>query len=258
MACWMLICTTTAWLFRPRQRLTPTALARALSCSRPARSPWGALRTNWGRYGNETQHQVTLTQPFYMQQTEVTQAQWETVMGSNPTYFSWRDCPTCPVETVSWYDVQDFITALNSRGEGTYSLPTEAQWEYAARAGSTTAFANGDITDINYPDPNLDAIGWYRGNNFDLSVTKPVAQKLPNAWGLYDMSGNVEEWVQDLYGSYPTTAVTDPTGPETGFYRVLRGGSWYNYARDCRSAYRDLDAPDVRYRSFGFRLLMQP
>ena len=257
MACWMLICTTTAWLFRPRQRLTPTALARALSCSRPARSPWGALRTNWGRYGNETQHQVTLTQPFYMQQTEVTQAQWETVMGSNPTYFSWRDCPTCPVETVSWYDVQDFITALNSRGEGTYSLPTEAQWEYAARAGSTTAFANGDITDIDYDDPNLDAIGWYCGNN-DPSVTKPVAQKLPNAWGLYDMSGNVEEWVQDLYGSYPTTAVTDPTGPETGFYRVLRGGSWYNYARDCRSAYRDLDAPDVRYRSFGFRLLMQP
>jgi len=208
-----------------------------------------------GRYSDETQHQVTLTQPFYMQTTEVTQAQWETLMGSNPSYFS--GCPTCPVEQVSWNDVQGFITKLNARGEGTYSLPTEAQWEYAARAGSTTAFYNGGITvtDCGY-DPNLNAIGWYCYNAG--SKTHSVGQKAPNSWGLYDMSGNVYEWCSDWYGSYPTTAVTDPTGPSSDSYRVIRGGSWYFNARSCRSAFRHSSSPDFRIIYIGFRLLRFP
>jgi formylglycine-generating enzyme required for sulfatase activity len=217
----------------------------------------GSPENELGRGSDETQHQVTLTRSFYMQTTEVAQAQWEAVMGNNPSYFS--ECGgNCPVEQVSWNDVQDFITALNSRGEGNYRLPTEAEWEYAARAGSTTAFANGDITDTVCNDPNPDVMGWYCGNN-DPYGTKPVAHKLPNAWGLYDMHGNVWEWVQDCYGSYPTTAVTDPTSSETGWARVRRGGSWVSYAQSCRSAARGHHGPpDFRLSSIGFRLLRQP
>lgn len=143
------------------------------------------------RDSDETQHQVTLTNSYYMQTTEVTQGQWKAVMGSNPSWFS--DCgDDCPVEEVSWDDVQEFITELNKLGQGTYRLPTEAEWESAARAGSMTAFANGDITETGSGyDPNLDAMGWYSCNSD--SKTHPVAQKQPNAWGLYDMHGNVWE-----------------------------------------------------------------
>jgi len=209
-----------------------------------------------GRNSDEgPQHQVTLTQPFYMQITEVTQEQWEAVMGSNPSFFT--ECPTCPVETVSWDDVQNYIVQMNLRGEGTYSLPTEAQREYAARAGSTTAFANGGITETGCGyDPNLDAIGWYCYNSGD--KTHPVAQKTPNAWGLYDMSGNVWEWCQDWYGGYSSSAETDPTGPSLGSNRVRRGGRWTGCARRCRSASRCSSAPDARHNYIGFRLLRQP
>ena len=208
-----------------------------------------------GRFSNEgPQHQVTLTQPFYMQTTEVTQAQWEKVMGSNPSYFP--GCPTCPVEQVSWNDVQSYITQMNLRGEGTYSLPTEAQWEYAYRAGSTTAFYNGAITEPKGNDPNLDAIGWYYYNS-DMK-THCVAQKTPNVWGLYDMSGNVNEWCQDWYGSYGSAPVSDPTGPVSGSYRVIRGGSWLTDARYCRAADRYNNYPDYGLNNLGFRLVLSP
>jgi formylglycine-generating enzyme required for sulfatase activity len=200
------------------------------------------------------QHEVTLTQSFYMQTTEVTQAQWEAVMGSNPSYFD--DCPTCPVELVSWNDVQEFIIAMNARGEGTYGLPTEAQWEYAARAGSTTAFYNGAITELNCGyDPNLDVIGWYCYNSG--SKTHPVAGKAPNAWGLYDMSGNVWEWCSDWYASdyYSISPTDNPQGPSSGSDRVFRGGSWFHYAQYCRSANRN-DTPDRRSYYLGFRLVL--
>jgi len=207
-----------------------------------------------GRYSDEgPQHQVTLTQPFYMQTTEVTQAQWEAVMGSNPSYFT--GCASCPVEYVSWNDVQIFITEMNKRGEGTYSLPTEAQWEYAARAGSSTAFYNGGISvTVSGYDPNLDAIGWYNYNSGGRHQL--VAHKAPNSWGLYDMSGNVYEWCQDWYGAYPSGAVTDPTGPSTGSCRVFRGGSWFSNAGYCRSAARYLNTPDIRNYIMGFRLVL--
>lgn len=208
-----------------------------------------------GRLDDETQHEVTLTQSFYMQSTEVTQSQWEAVMGSNPS--NNIGCSDCPVDNVSWDDVQTFITELNTWGEGTYRLPTESEWEYAARAGTTTAFANGDITeaDCGY-DPNLDIIGWYCNNSSD--TTHPVARKDPNAWGLYDMHGNVYEWCQDWYGTYPSSSVTDPTGPTSGSARVRRGGSWNLNARECRSASRlSFEHPDRDY-SLGFRLLRNP
>ena len=205
------------------------------------------------------QHIVTLTQPFYMMTTEVTQAQWEAVMGSNPSYFS--GCPTCPVEQVSWDDVQKFIAEMNKRGEGTYGLPTEAQWEYAARAGSTTAFYNGGITETGGGyDQNLDAIGWYTYNATSYE-TNPVAQKEPNAWGLYDMSGNVFEWCRDFYDFfyyYSSSSMTDPTGPSSGFNRVYRGGHWSAVAEECRNASRGGDgSPDIRSSRAGFRLLRQ-
>ena len=210
-----------------------------------------------GRDSDETQHQVTLTQDFYMMTTEVTQTQWEAVMGSNPSYYD--SCGgDCPVETVSWNDIQDFIAALNAMDGRIYRLPTEAEWEYAARAGTTTAFYNGRITETGCTplDPNLDAIGWYCGNAD--STTHPVAQKQPNAWGLYDMSGNVYEWCQDWHGPYPTGAVMNPTGPADGSYRVLRGGGWRDFARNCRSADRNRFNPSDRHFNHGFRLAVSP
>jgi len=210
------------------------------------------------RDADENQHQVTLTQSFYLQTTEVTQGQWRAVMRSNPSYFS--NCGNnCPVETVSWNDVQSFIAVMNRRGEGTYGLPTEAEWEYAARAGSNSAFYNGGITyidDCAPVDPNLNLIGWYCGNSHD--KTHPVAQKQPNAWGLYDMIGNVWEWCADWYGTYPSKSVTDPTGPSSGPNHVVRGGGWYYSAQRCRSANRYMRSPGDRNVNYGFRLVKMP
>jgi formylglycine-generating enzyme required for sulfatase activity len=211
-----------------------------------------------GRDNDEKQHRVTLTQGFYMQTTEVTQGQWKTVMGSNLNRAeSFKNCGNdCPVENVDWNDTQQFIRKLNQReGSGTYRLPTEAEWEYAARAGSTTAFANGDISGTGKKcsyDSNLDAMGWYCDNSN--KKTHPIAQKSPNAWGLYDMHGNVWEWCQDWYGGYPSSSVTDPTGPSSGFKRVRRGGSYAWIAGYCRSACRDDFPPSFNNPELGFRL----
>ena len=186
---------------------------------------------------------VRISRGFYLGKYEVTQGQWEAVMGTNPSHFS--NCGgNCPVEGVSWHDVQGFIGMLNAKdGKPRYRLPTEAEWEYAARAGT-----RGDRYG------NVDAIAWYDGNSG--ARTHPVGRKAPNAFGLYDMLGNVWEWVEDWYGDYPGGAMTDPTGPSTGgSYRVYRGGCWYDDARDCRSAYRYWDSPGIRIHGLGFRLL---
>jgi formylglycine-generating enzyme required for sulfatase activity len=209
------------------------------------------------RDDDETQHEVTLTQDFYMMTTEVTQGQWEAVMGmgSNPSHFD--SCgDDCPVEQVSWDEAQSFINALNDLEDSpvTYSLPTEAQWEYAARAGTKTAFHTGSNPSDCIIDANLAEIGWYDYNSSD--QTKPVASKQPNAWGLYDMSGNVNEWCQDWYDdTYPVGPVTDPTGPDSGSYRVYRGGSYYEKAEECRSANRSNGDQDIESKQIGFRLL---
>jgi len=194
-----------------------------------------------GRETNETQHTVTISEPFYMQTTEVTQGQWNAVMGNNPSMHS--SCgEDCPVEKVSWDNAQAFILKLNElEGDNRYSLPTEAQWEYAARAGSTTALPNGSMNATVFPsgcssDSKLNEMGWYCGNAN--STTHQVAQKQKNAWGLYDVHGNVWEWCLDWYGSYPSSPVTDPTGPSTGSQKILRGCSWGDWPQWCRAAYR--------------------
>ncbi len=217
----------------------------------------GSPSNEAGRDNDERQHQVTLTKEFYIQTTELTQGQWKAVMGGNPSWFS--DCgDDCPVEKVSWNDVQEFIRRLNQKeGIDKYRLPTEAEWEYAARAGSTTAFANGGITELVCGhDSNLDAMGWYCGNSG--KMTHPVAQNKPNAWGLFDMHGNVWEMCQDRFGKYPSGVVTDPKGPASGTYRVDRGGSWVSFARYGRSASRRGYTPHFRVNRLGFRLARTP
>jgi formylglycine-generating enzyme required for sulfatase activity len=191
-------------------------------------------------------------------------------MGSNPSFF--KNCgEDCPVESVSWEDIQEFIKKLNQReSEYQYRLPTEAEWEYAARAGSDSAFANGGISELECGyDANLAVMGWYCGNggvdykgcydDSDYGGSKcagphPVADKAPNAWGLYDMHGNVYEWCQDWYDDYPNGSVADPDGPSSGAARVLRGGSWDYFAAYCRSANRGRDGPGGRSLISGFRL----
>jgi len=206
----------------------------------------GSPSSESGRDSDETQHRVTLTKGFYMQTTEVTQGQWKAIMGRNPSKFS--SCgDNCPVEQVSWNDVQDFIRKLNQRTGQTYRLPTEAEWEYACRAGSSTRFCFGDS------DSELGNYAWYYDNAG--SKTHPVAQKRPNAWGLYDMHGNVWEWCSDWYGDYPSGSVTDPEGPSSGSIRVFRGGGWNGFARFCRSAIRYRYEPGVRSFILGFRLV---
>jgi formylglycine-generating enzyme required for sulfatase activity len=217
----------------------------------------GSPTTEKGRDDDEVQHEVTLTQGFWLGKYEVTQAQWQQVMGNNPSKFKGSNNP---VEQVSWNDCQKFIAKLNAlmkeKGltkDGIFRLPTEAQWEYACRAGTTTALHNNE--ELDSTDGfchHLDEIGWYRENSG--SKTHPVGLKLPNAWGLYDMSGNVWEWSNNRYGKYPIGSTTDPTGASSGSYRVGRGGGWYNDARLCRSANRDWITPPSRNRLLGFRI----
>jgi len=168
-------------------------------------------------------------------------------MGSNPSHFN-NGGDDCPVEQVSWDDAQEFIRKLNQKeGADNYRLPTEAEWEYACRAGSTTAYCFGD------DESRLKEYAWYDKNSD--SKTHPVGLLKPNAWGLYDMHGNVWEWCQDWYGDYPSDAATDPIGATVGSYRVLRGGSWSYFARYCRAAYRDAYSPGGRRNYYGFRLV---
>ncbi len=213
-----------------------------------------------GRDSDESQHQVTLSRSFYMQTTEVTQGQWQTVMDSNPSHFS--ECGLdCPVERVSWEEVQNFIAKLNQLTGRKYRLPTEAEFEYAARAGTTGALANGELKEIwCEQDEKMNDIGWYCGNAKD--KTHSVGLKKANPWGLYDMHGNLWEWCQDTWAGddYSTEPVTDPFGIRTkeSDGRVIRGGSWHDYAWHARSANRDWTSPYYRNEFVGFRLVLSP
>jgi len=198
------------------------------------------------RDDDEEQHEVTISKPFYLQTTQVTPRQWKRIMKDNPSHFKKRG-DDCPVESVSWDDAQAFMSKLNKvEGGKKYRLPTEAEWEYACRAGSTTRFCFGD------DEAELREYAWYVDNSE--GTTHPVGHKEPNAWDLYDMHGNVYEWCQDWYGDYPTGHVTDPTGAASGLLRVLRGGSWGDDAWYVRSAYRNWSSPGFRYDLIGFRL----
>ena len=191
-------------------------------------------------------HSVTLSN-YYMGETEVTQALWKAVMGSNPSCFKGDNLP---VEQVSWYDAQEFIEKLNRLTGRTFRLPTEAEWEYAARGGSKSR-------GYKYSGSNsIDAVAWYYGNSAE--KTHSVKGKQANELGLYDMSGNVYEWCSDWYGDYSSSLQRDPGGPFIGSDRVLRGGCWRNNAQNCRVSYRDYIAPSYRSFSLGFRLVFVP
>jgi formylglycine-generating enzyme required for sulfatase activity len=190
------------------------------------------------------QHRVVISREFYFGKYEVTQGQWKALMGNNPSFH--QECgDDCPVERVSWNDAQEFIKTLNAKGEGTYRLPTEAEWEYAARAGTTEA----------YSGKNLDEIAWYIENPGD--QPHPVGKKLPNPFGLYDVHGNVWEWTADWFGNYAGEDVTDPQGAASGTNRVYRGGSWGSAAVDLRSAFRAYAVPTERESYVGLRLVRE-
>ena len=207
----------------------------------------GSPASEKGRINDEKQHEVTITKPFYMGKYEVMQEQWEAVMGSNPS--GRNKGAKLPVTDVTWNDCHDFIKKLNAKTDGGYRLPTEAEWEYACRAGTTTAYSFGD--EITPKDANYS----------DSKIGKPVAagSYKPNAFGLYDMHGNVGEWCEDWYGFYPAGALTDPKGPATGERRVVRSISFGGSALKARSSYRNLPLPQTsRTYVTGFRLARTP
>ena len=192
-------------------------------------------------WDNETQHKVTLTKPFYLGKFTITQEQWKLVVGNNP---SQTKGAKLPVTDVSWDDCQDFIKKLNANSSGGYRLPTESEWEYACRAGTTTAYSFGD--NITPKDANY----------FDSNTGKTLAggSYKTNAFGIYDMHGNVHEWCEGWYEKYPVEPVTDPKGPATGEKKVLRGGSFGTLDAKVRSSFRFIFSPSGQYFDFGFRL----
>jgi formylglycine-generating enzyme required for sulfatase activity len=217
----------------------------------------------------EIQHSVSIN-PFYMGRYEVTQREWLEIMGNNPSHFKGDNLP---VENVSWYDAVEYCNRLsewerltpaytingtdvtwNKNAKG-YRLPTEAEWEYACRAGTITAFSTG--MNITTNQANYDGNSPYNGNAGGMyrGKTIPVGSFMPNSWGLYDMHGNVWEWCWDWYGEYSRGVQTDPAGPASGSRRVFRGGSWYGAGRYLRSASRGSDGPSGRDGNLGFRLV---
>jgi formylglycine-generating enzyme len=207
------------------------------------------------RGDNETRHSVTLTEGFYLGIHPVTQAQWQAVMGNNPSHFQGENLP---VETVSWEDCQKFCKKLSQMDGKRYRLPTEAEWEYACRAGTTTPFHFGETIDTdqanyngNYPH-GKGKKGVYR------QQTTPVDSFPPSGWGLFDMHGNVWEWCADWFDAeyYKRSPRQNPQGPEHGKRRVLRGGSWNYVGRLCRAAFRDSYAPGGRGNGLGFRVVL--
>ncbi|MEM7201469.1 MAG: formylglycine-generating enzyme family protein [Planctomycetota bacterium] len=245
---------------------------------RAGRFLMGSPPSEAGRFDGEKQHRVTLSRGFWLAATPVHQALWQAVMGSNPSAFV---SPNRPVERVSWEDAQAFCRAVDERVPGLQlRLPTEAEWEYACRAGTTAATYAGDLDLVGERHaPQLDEIAWYGGNSgvdFDLergvdsrswrqkqyahhrAGTRVVDQKRPNGWGLFDMLGNVDEWCEDWSGPYPTEECVDPSGPSRGQDRVIRGGSWNDIARFVRAACRFAGSPGYRYHYLGFRCARGP
>jgi formylglycine-generating enzyme len=218
----------------------------------------GSPESEEGHEDDETQHKVTISKPFYMQTTEVTQGQWKAVMGTEP----WKgeddvkEGPDYAASYVSWDDAIDYCKKLSEKEGKTYRLPTEAEWEYACRAGTETAWSFGN------DEKELGDYAWNLKNAYDIGkgYAHQVGQKRPNAFGLYDMHGNVYEWCHDYYEEdyYKQSPEKDPTGPTSGSFRVFRGGSWYYYTRNSRSAPRGWSAGAVvRLSNVGFRLVRE-
>ena len=193
-------------------------------------------------------HLVTLTEDYYIGETEVTQELWEAVMGSNPSSSKGK---TLPVEQVAWVDCQQFINKLNELTGKTFRLPTEAEWEYAARGGNKSKGYQYSGSN------NIDAVAWYeensRGGKFH-----PVKTKKANELGIYDMSGNVYEWCQDRFDRYSSSSQTNPTGPAAGSERVFRGGGWGSQTKYCRLSFRNYQSPGTIRDDLGLRLVLVP
>ena len=204
----------------------------------------GSPANEGGNPKSDAQHKVTLTKGFYMGVYTVTQEEWVAVMDNNPSKF--EGAKQLPVDSVSWEDCHEFIKMLRKIDKKPYRLPTEAEWEYSCRAGTTTAYHFGDDKAL------LGQYAWYAENSG--GKTHPVGQKKPNAWGLHDMHSNVFQWCEDWISAYPQKDVVDPHGPEIGYGRVLRGGSWGHAPHQCRSASRPWNEPGNRSSDFGFRL----
>lgn len=223
----------------------------------------GSPETELERWSDEVQHKVNISRGFWMLESPITQGMWKSVVGTNPSYNQsfFKNTKRFPVERISWNDCQKYIEKLNGLGACPkgfkFSLPTEAEWEYACRAGTTTPYRfgktlNGDKANCNGNHP----YGDYKRGPY-LKKTTAVGKYPTNGWGLCDMHGNVCEWVQDWYGDYPTDEVTDPTGPRKGSFRVSRGGGWRYYAVNCRSAFRSRFEPDKRNDCLGARLVLR-
>jgi len=212
----------------------------------------GSERDEPGREAQERQHEVTLSRSFYLARTEVTQAQWQRVMGTNPSRFA--DCPDCPVEEISAHEIELFLTRASDLEGVNFRLPTEAEWEYACRAGTDTVFGIGDELDTDHANydghyPLVDQpAGEFRER------TTPVGSFSANPWGLFDMNGNVWEWTADLHCEYPAGQITDPRGSCATAFRVIRGGSWIFGADSARCALRYTHRPEHVGPSLGFRL----
>jgi len=220
----------------------------------------GSPKDESNRSISEVQHPVTISKPFYMQTTEVTLKQWWAVMGKR--FFGRRKgTDDMPVTRVSWHACMQFIKKLNAQKEGVYRMPTEAEWEYACRAGTSTAYSWGNRIDCNraiYSNNSMksgECLKYIKSRSMAVDGVAPVKSYPPNAYGLYDMHGNVWEWCIHWYGDYPASAVTDPRGPDSGYRKIRRGGSWFGHGYLCRSANRNFGHPASRYRTTGFRLV---
>ncbi len=262
--------------------LSPPYEGPAFVSVQPSNFFWmGSTLDEIGRDESEELHEVLLTQPFSMQATEVTQEQWREVMGNNPSNFTSQCGGTCPVEQVNWWDALAYLNALSQREgleqcyrlegcSGTpgldyacsdvafrglactgFRLPTESEWEFAARAGAGTAFYNGPIEEGGCQEFALTNIAWYCGTS--QTRTHAVGQKMPNAFGLHDMLGNAWEWVWDRHGPYPTGLTDDPLGPEQGNFRIVRGGGWNDPASSCRTSKRGANRPEDKSADLSFR-----
>jgi formylglycine-generating enzyme required for sulfatase activity len=214
----------------------------------------GSPNKEKGRGDDEVHHKVTFIKGCYMGAYAVTQEQWQAVMENNPSHF--KGDKNLPIESVSWTDCQDFCTKLGMKEKKTYRLPTEAEWEYACRAGTTTPYHFGET--ISPDQANFNGNFTYGAGKKGVfrEKTMPVRSFPPNEWGLYDMHGNVGQWCQDWHSGYARGDVVDPLGPKTGKNRVLRGASWSNHPIFSRSANRNYSAPDTRIEFYGFRVCL--
>lgn len=212
----------------------------------------GSPKDERKRQDGEVLHKVSLTKGFYMGVYPVTQEEWQAVMGTNPSWFKGDD-NNLPVENVSWLDCQEFISQLREKDKKAYRLPTEAEWEYACRAGTNAPFHFGETISTDQANYN----GEIYGNGkmgINRRMTTPVGSFPANTWGLHDMHGNVWQWCQDWDGKYPQQDVADPQGPYMGQHRVQRGGSWQAFPQHCRSAFRNAHGPGVHTDIAGFRI----